>query len=65
MSDDKQNQSNQDRARVSGTEDYEVQYMAQKFGVEPAIVRKALSEVGNNRKDIEGFLTAYKKGESF
>ena len=64
MSDNKNNSGSQDRLRISGDQDYEVQYLAEKFGVLPAIVRKAISEVGNLRKDVEDFLTAYKKGES-
>ena len=64
MSDNKNNSGSQDRLRISGDQDYEVQYLAEKFGVLPAIVRKAIAEVGNLRKDVEDFLTAYKKGES-
>jgi hypothetical protein len=63
MSDDKNNQGSQDRLRISADEDYEVRHLAEKFGVPPAIVRKGISEVGNMRKDVEAFLTAYKKGE--
>ncbi len=65
MSDNKEKKTAQDRSMVSGEEDYEIAYLAQKFGVEPSIVRKALSEVGQNRKDVEDFLTAYKRGEPF
>ena len=64
MPDNKNNSGSQDRLRISGDQDYEVRYLAEKFGVLPAIVRKAISEVGNLRKDVEDFITAYKKGES-
>lgn len=60
MSDDKNQQGNQDRLRVSGNEDYEVQYLADKFKVDAAIVRKTIAEVGNMGNDVEEFLTTYK-----
>jgi hypothetical protein len=65
MSDNKEKRDAQDRSRVSGNEDYEIRYLSEKFGVDTAIVHKAISEVGNQREAIEEFLNAYKKGEPF
>jgi hypothetical protein len=62
MADNMQNPGRADRARVSANEEHEVQYLTRKYGVDAAIVRKAISEVGNNRSDVEEFFTEYKKG---
>ena len=63
MADNMKYPSRQDRARVSANEEHEVQYLARTFDVDPSIVIKAISEVGNNRTDVEEFLTRYKKGQ--
>ena len=62
MSDNKETHDYHDRSRVSGNEAYEVEYLSKKFEVDPVIVRKAISEVGNNRDAIEQFLKDYKNG---
>ena len=41
-----------DRARVSGKQSYEVAYVARKFGVSAAAVRKVIKRVGNSRKKV-------------
>ena len=56
MSDDKNIQDGRDRSKVSGTEEYEVAYMAEKFGVSILEVRDAISSVGNSREAVEEFL---------
>ena len=43
----------QDRARVSGGQDYEVQYEAKKTGKSAPAVKKAVKKVGNVRKRVE------------
>jgi hypothetical protein len=43
----------QDRARVAGGQDYEVQYEAKKTGRSAAAVKKAVKKVGNSRKRVE------------
>ena len=65
MADNKDTRNNLDKSRVSDSEDYEVAYLSKKFKVGKAIVQKAIAEVGNNRKAVEEFLTAYKRGEPF
>ncbi|RTE90996.1 MULTISPECIES: DUF3606 domain-containing protein [Bradyrhizobium] len=43
----------QDRARVAGGQDYEVQYEAKKTGRSAPAVKKAVKKVGNARKRVE------------
>ncbi|QOZ32751.1 DUF3606 domain-containing protein [Bradyrhizobium sp. CCBAU 53421] len=43
----------QDRARVAGGRDYEVQYEAKKTGKSAPAVKKAVKKVGNTRKRVE------------
>ncbi len=49
----------QDRARVAGGQDYEVQYTAKKTGIRPKrpgdrkLVKKAVKKVGSGRKRVE------------
>jgi hypothetical protein len=44
---------NQDRAKVAGDEDYEVNYEKKKMGVEADKVKDAVDSVGNSRKKVE------------
>lgn len=43
----------QDRARVAGGQNYEVQYEAKKTGRSTPTVKKAVKKVGNARKSVE------------
>lgn len=43
----------QDRSRVAGGQDYEVQYEAKKTGRSASAVKKAVRKVGNSRKKVE------------
>lgn len=43
----------QDRARVAGGQDYEVDYEAQKTRRSRASVQAAVKKVGNSRKKVE------------
>jgi len=43
----------QDRARVAGGQDHEVQYEAKKTGRSAPAVKKAVKKVGNARKRVE------------
>ena len=56
MADDKDLRDGRDRSRVSGTEDYELQYLAEKLNVSTEEVRRAIEQVGNSREKIEEFL---------
>ena len=44
---------NQDRARVAGGQDYEVQYEKDKLHVSAQKVKEAVKSDGNSRKKIE------------
>ena len=56
MADDKNMQDGRDRSRVSGSEDYEVQHIAEKLDVSTEEVRRAIEQVGNSRDKIEEYL---------
>lgn len=43
----------QDRARVAGGQDHEVNYEAKKEGVSTDAVKKAVKSAGNSRKKVE------------
>ncbi len=52
MADSKKKRGKADRARVSGSERYEVYYVARKYGVSADTVRKVIKKVGNMRVKI-------------
>ena len=54
MTDDKKVKGKADRSRINMSEDYEVQYWSEKFGVSKQQLEKAVKEVVNNAKDVEG-----------
>jgi hypothetical protein len=61
MADDKNMQDGRDRSRVSGSEEYELQYMAEKLNVSTEEVRRAIEQVGNSREKIEEFLRSNRR----
>jgi len=56
MADDKNMQDGRDRSRVSGSEEYELQHIAEKLNVSTEEVRRAIEQVGNSREKIEEYL---------
>lgn len=58
MADDKNKRDFRDRNRVSAEEDYELDYMAEKFNVDRQQVLTAIKAVGDNRQKVEEFLSA-------
>lgn len=56
MADDKNMQDGRDRSRVSGSEDYELQHIAEKLNVSTEEVRGAIEKVGNSREKVEEYL---------
>ena len=56
MADDKDVRDGRDRSRVSGSEDYELQHLAEKLNVSTEEVRRAIEQVGNSREKLEEFL---------
>jgi uncharacterized protein DUF3606 len=47
---------NQDRARVAGKQNYEVEYESKKTGKSASAVKKAVKKVGSSRKKVESAL---------
>ena len=43
----------QDRSKVAGGQDYEVQYESKKTGASPAAIKQAVKSAGNSRKKVE------------
>jgi hypothetical protein len=53
MADDKSFVGGQDRARVAGEEDYEVQDFARRHVMTPVEVREMVERIGNDRSALE------------
>jgi hypothetical protein len=53
MPDNKSFIGGQDRARVAGDEDYEVQTFARRHGMTPDEVREMIGRIGNDRDALE------------
>lgn len=53
MADDKTKKDPQDRSRISLSEDYEVRYWSEKFGVTADELRAAVKKVGNSSAAVE------------
>jgi hypothetical protein len=60
MSDNKSNIGGRDRHRISLSEDYEVSYWANKFGISRDELKKVVREVGDNPQAVEDYLKAGK-----
>ncbi|MEQ1956256.1 DUF3606 domain-containing protein [Mesorhizobium yinganensis] len=53
MADDKSKQDNRDRSQVAGDQEWEVGYVASKFGLSTDQVRELIDRFGNDRDVIE------------
>ena len=53
MSDDKTNRGGQDRARVSGSETYEVDYFASKHNISREQAQDLIGRFGNSREVLD------------
>lgn len=58
MSDDRAKRGPQDRSRISLSEDYEVRYWSEKFGVSKERLAQAVKKVGNSAAAVEKELKA-------
>jgi hypothetical protein len=57
MSDDKTKSGSPDRDRINTSEDYEVRYWAEKFGVSHDELKQAVKDSGSNSaKTVEEYL---------
>lgn len=62
MADNKLKKGAQDRAQVSGSENYEIQYFKDKMGVSTQAVTGAIRATGSNdRKTLEAYLKGQQK----
>jgi len=52
MADDKSKKGQQDRNRVSGSEEYEIQYFKDKLGVTREQVEEAIRATGSNDRQV-------------
>lgn len=57
MSDDKSKTAPHDASRISMSEDYEVRYWTEKFGVTRDQLAKAVVAVGNSAEAVEAYLS--------
>lgn len=53
MADDKTKKGPQDRSRVNISEDYEIRYWSEKFGVSAEELKAAVKKVGNSAEAVE------------
>ena len=53
MPDDKSKVGEPDRSRVAADQDYEVGYLAGKYGLSAQQVRQLIARVGNDREKLE------------
>ena len=53
MPDDKNDRGNQDRSRVSGEEQYEVRYFADKHGISVEQAQQLIDRHGNSREKLD------------
>jgi hypothetical protein len=58
MSDKPSKRGPQDRSRINTSEDYEVRYWSEKFGVSPEQLKAAVKKVGNSAETVEWELKA-------
>jgi len=56
MSDDRNKHGGHDRSRVASNQDWDVNYMTQKFKVTLKEVQEAVQAVGNDRQKVEEYL---------
>jgi hypothetical protein len=53
VADDKSKRGEQDRRRVSGSEEYEVEYFARKHGITNAQAESLIKQYGNDRATLD------------
>ncbi|CAN7578851.1 DUF3606 domain-containing protein [Phyllobacterium sp. LjRoot231] len=58
MADNKSKRDNQDRTKVSSSEDYEVQYLVTKYDLSKNRALELIAKHGGNRQKIESELEA-------
>ena len=61
MADNKQDVGGRDRSRVSGSDDYEVRYFADKHGLSMDQAKALIQQHGNNREQLDRAAQALRK----
>jgi hypothetical protein len=61
MADNKQDVGGRDRSRVSGSDDYEVRYFAEKHGISMDQAQALIRQHGNNREELDRAAQALRK----
>jgi hypothetical protein len=56
MSDDLSNTGKRDDIRISGSQEHEIRYWSEKWGVSTSILKQAVSEAGPLVKNVESWL---------
>ena len=58
MTDNTADRGPQDRSRISLSQDYEVRYWSERFGIDEAELRTAVEDVGPAVSDVEQYLAS-------
>lgn len=56
MTDNTADRGPQDRSRISLSQDFEVRYWSQRFGIDEQALREAVEDVGPAVQDVEQYL---------
>ena len=56
MTDNTADRGPEDRSRISLSQDYEVRYWSQRFGIDEKALREAVEDVGPSVQDVEQYL---------
>ncbi len=58
MTDNTADRGPEDRSRISLSQDYEVRYWSQRFGIDEQALREAVEDVGPSVQDVEQYLAS-------
>ena len=58
MTDNTADRGPEDRSRISLSQDYEVRYWSQRFGIDEQALRAAVEDVGPSVQDVEQYLAS-------
>jgi hypothetical protein len=56
MTDNTADRGPEDRSRISLSQDFEVRYWSQRFGIDEKALREAVEDVGPSVQDVEQYL---------
>jgi len=59
MTDNTADRGPQDRSRISLSQDYEVRYWSERFGIDEEALRTAVADVGPAVSDVEQYLASH------